>query len=98
MSRQRVNLDGRFVVVGYDGAFHTLYASLYDDAEDTNLPPVKAVGYHPVERLASERTEHGPYPCGFAELEQALCDWGLSGAERERVGAAIAQDPDMPTP
>jgi hypothetical protein len=89
MSRHWVDLDDRFVIVGYDRPVHTFFAQLYDAGDDTNDPPCKAVGYHPAERAPGERTEHGPYPCSLAELERTLQAWGLSDPEREQVRAAI---------
>jgi len=95
MGRQRVDLDGKYVVVGYDRPMRSCYAQLYDQGDDPgDDAPLRAVGYHPLERLESERTEHGIYPATPADIANALNDWGLSTVEVDIVCRAL--DNDLP--
>lgn len=97
MSRQRVTLNGgQFVVCGFDRPFNSWYAQLYAAGDNPNDAPLKAIGYHPMERNPRERTEHGIYPADLNDIDLALDQWGLSGDERETVGRALAVDPDGP--
>jgi hypothetical protein len=93
MGRARVNLVDRYVICGYDRPMHSLFAQLYDSGDDSERDaPIKAVGYHPMERDPNERTEHWSWPAGVNELADALMDWGLSGEECEKVALAIRMD------
>jgi len=95
MGRQRLDLDRCFLIVGYDRPMRSLYAQLYEHGDDPGDAPRKAVGYHPMERIASERTEHWDYPADRAALTRALTDWGLTAGERESVRRAIDSDLDL---
>jgi len=99
MSRIRVPLDNpkHTLLVGWDGPFGTYFAMLYTPAlnsERLEDEPDKAVGYHPMERIPGEITEHGPYPCDLDMLFTTLQGWGLS--EQEVTDAIFVARHDGP--
>jgi hypothetical protein len=81
------------LVYGEDRSFGTLFAQLWDREayERYDGAPVKAAGYHPVERVSHEDTEYGPYPLDLDNLDRVLQDWGADPAVREKVGRTLAR-------
>jgi hypothetical protein len=63
--------NGRYVIYGYDRAFDTWFAQLYDEDDDPNECPIAAIGYAPAEQMIarSDRpdVELGPYPVSSRE-------------------------------
>lgn len=110
MSRQTLPLgptdegERRYILLGYDRPFNTLFAALYEGyktqtAEGEEEIPTEAIGYHPVEQeIAPPGTDYGVYPADIGDLDRALIKWGLSERQREIAGGLLAKDEDYDGP
>lgn len=106
VSRQHLHLDPtdegkpRFILLGFDRPFNTLYAALYEGLESEGEEiPTKAFGYHPAEQgCTPPGTEYGIYPADIGDFDRILTEWGLSEREREMAGRLLAKDEDYDGP
>lgn len=91
MSRVRIPLDDRReLVVGWDRPVGTYFVQLWDRDFDPDFAlgaPVKAAGYHDMEKIPPLAGEYGPYPIATPhELNVLLSSWGVPELDIHMVG------------